>query len=138
MKNIAIIGSGSWGVALGIHLAKQGHNVKLWSYSKDEAELININRKCKFLPEVTIPNNVSCSTSFEEVIKNTDFILQVTPSKFTRDTVKKYKQFVDVEKQPIIVCSKGIEKDTACTLDEVILEEIPNARVAALSRTKPC
>ena len=30
MKNIAIIGSGSWGVALAIHLAKQGHNVKLW------------------------------------------------------------------------------------------------------------
>jgi glycerol-3-phosphate dehydrogenase (NAD(P)+) len=32
MKNISIIGSGSWGTALAIHLAKMGHNVKMWSY----------------------------------------------------------------------------------------------------------
>ena len=32
MKNIAIIGSGSWGVALAIHLAKNGHTIKIWSY----------------------------------------------------------------------------------------------------------
>ena len=28
MKNIAIIGSGSWGIALAIHLSKMGHKVK--------------------------------------------------------------------------------------------------------------
>ena len=41
MKNIAIIGSGSWGVALSIHLAKQGHNVKIWSFSQEECDMIN-------------------------------------------------------------------------------------------------
>ena len=45
MKNISIIGSGSWGVALSIHLAKMGHNIKIWSYSKDEADLINNEKK---------------------------------------------------------------------------------------------
>ncbi len=34
MKNISIIGSGSWGTALAIHLAKQGHNVKVWSFMR--------------------------------------------------------------------------------------------------------
>ena len=38
MKNISIIGSGSWGVALGIHLAKLGNNIKMWSYKKEEAD----------------------------------------------------------------------------------------------------
>ena len=52
MKNIAIIGSGSWGVALAIHLAKNGHKIKIWSYEKEEADLINNQRKCKFLPNV--------------------------------------------------------------------------------------
>ena len=80
-----------------------------------------------------IPNNIVCKNDFKEVIEGADFILHVTPSKFTRATVKQYKEFVDCEKQPIIVCSKGIEKDTALTLDEVIKQEIPKARVGALS-----
>lgn len=133
MKKIAIIGSGSWGVALAIHLAKNGNKVKIWSFAQDEADLINNEKKCKFLPNVVIPENIECTTSFEDALNGAELILQVTPSKFTRDTVKQYKQYVDVKNQPIVVCSKGIEKDTADTLDEVVLEEIPEARVGALS-----
>ena len=40
MKNIAIIGSGTWGVALSIHLANMGHNVKVWSFAQEEADSI--------------------------------------------------------------------------------------------------
>ena len=133
MKTIAVIGSGSWGVALSIHLASMGHNVKIWSFDEEEARLINEEKKCKFLPMAVIPNNIICRNDFKEVIEGADFILHVTPSKFTRNIVKQYKEFVDCEKQPIIVCSKGMEKDTALTLDEVIKQEMPNARVGALS-----
>ena len=55
MKNISIIGSGSWGIALAIHLAKMGNKVKVWSFAKEEADLINNEKKCKFLPEVNLP-----------------------------------------------------------------------------------
>ncbi len=48
MKNICIIGSGSWGCALAIHAAKMGHNVKIWSFAQEEANLINKERKCMF------------------------------------------------------------------------------------------
>lgn len=48
MKKVTIIGSGSWGIALAIHLAKMGHKVKVWSFAKEEADLINNERKCKF------------------------------------------------------------------------------------------
>ena len=41
MKNIAIIGSGSWGVALAIHLAKLGNNIIIWSFLEEERDLIN-------------------------------------------------------------------------------------------------
>lgn len=130
MKNIAIIGSGSWGAALGIHLANLGHNVKMWSFNDEEKDLINRERKCKFLPNAVIPENVECSNNFEEVIEGTDFILHVTPSKFTRETFKQYKQYVG--DKPVIICSKGFEKETCKTLDEVILEELPTAKVGAL------
>lgn len=131
MKNIAIIGSGSWGVALSVHLASVGNNVKIWSFMEDEKDMINNERKCKFLPNLTLPNNIFCSTDFEEVIKDSEFILHVTPSKFTRDTFKQYKKYVG--DKPVIICSKGFERDSLETLDEVILDEMPNAKVGALS-----
>ena len=58
MKNISIIGSGSWGIALAIHLAKMGNKVKVWSFAKEEADLINNEKKCKFLPEVNLPEGI--------------------------------------------------------------------------------
>ncbi len=131
MKNIAIIGSGSWGVALAIHLAKLGNNIKIWSFMEEERDLINNEHKCKFLPNITLPKNITCSTDYKEVIDKSSFILHVTPSKFTRSTFKQYKEYV--QNKPIIICSKGFEKDSLKTLDEVILEEIPNAKIGVLS-----
>ena len=131
MKNIAIIGSGSWGVALSIYLANEGNNVKVWSFDEEEKRLINEEKKCMFLPKAVIPENVICSNNFEEVIKDADFILHVTPSKFTRSTFKQYKQFVG--DKPVIICSKGFEKDSLKTLDEVLEEELPGIKVGALS-----
>ena len=131
MKKICIIGSGSWGVALAIHLAKQGHKIKMWSFSEEEKDLINNKKKCKFLPDAEIPEGVYCTNSYEEAINGTDFIIHVTPSKFTRNTVKEYKKYVT--NQPIVICSKGFEKDSLMTLDEVVQEEIPSAKIAVLS-----
>ena len=131
MKKISIIGSGSWGVALAIHLAKLGNQIKIWSFLEEERDLINNERKCKFLPNVTIPEGIMCTTSYKEAIEDSEMILHVTPSKFTRDTVKQYKEYVT--NQPIIICSKGFEQATLETLDEVIQEEMPQAKIGVLS-----
>lgn len=131
MKNIAIIGSGSWGVALSIHLAKLGNTINIWSFSDEEANQINNDKKSKFLPKAIIPDNVFCTTDFEKAIDGTDFILHVTPSKFTRDIFKQYKKYI--KNQPVIICSKGFETETLFTLDEVINQEMPECKIGALS-----
>ncbi len=132
MSNIAVIGSGSWGMAIAIHLAKLGNNVKIWSFLQEEADIINNERKCKFLPNVDkIPDNIYATLSYEDCIKNSEFIFHVTPSKFTRDTIKQYKEFVT--NQPIIICSKGFESESLSTLDDVIQEELPNNQIAVFS-----
>lgn len=131
MKNIAIIGSGTWGVALAIHLANKGNNVKIWSFTEEEKNSINVDRKCKFLPNAVIGDNITCYTDIKTVIYDTDIILHVTPSKFVRETIKKYKEYV-IE-QPIIMCSKGFEANTLCTLSQIIEEEMPNAKYGIFS-----
>ena len=131
MKNIAIIGSGTWGVALAMHLSNIGHNVKLWAFMQEEADNINIERKCKFLPDVRINDNITCYTDIQKVVEGTDMILHVTPSKFVRETIKKYKDYVT--NQPIIMCAKGFEAETLCTLSQIIEQEMPNSKYGIFS-----
>ena len=131
MKKIAIIGSGSWGCALAIHLANLGNEIRLWTFLEEELNLINNERKCKFLPNAVISENITATLSYQEAIEGSDFILHVTPSKFTRENVKKYKEFV--KEQPVIMCSKGFEADTLYTLDQVLEEELPGKKIGVLS-----
>ena len=131
MKNISIIGSGSWGIALAIHLAKMGNKIKVWSFDKEEADIINLEKKCKFLPGVNLPDGIECLTNIEETVKDTDIILHITPSKFVRNIIKQYKCYI--KNQPVIMCSKGFEARTLNTLSKVMDEEIPNIKTGIFS-----
>ena len=131
MKNIAIIGSGTWGVALGIHLSNLGNNIKIWSFTDEETNAINIDRKCKFLPNAVINQNITCYRDLKTVIEGSDIILHVTPSKFVRNTIKQYKEYVT--NQPIIMCAKGFEEKTLCTLSQIIEDEMPNVKYGIFS-----
>ena len=132
MGKVAIIGSGSWGSALAIYLGNKGENVCIWSFTEEEKDMINKEHKCKFLPEVVIPNTVTCTNNYEEAIKDAEIILHVTPSKFVRSTIKNYKKFVTKD-QMLVMCAKGFEGETLKTLDEVIEEELPEIKYGILS-----
>lgn len=132
MENITIIGSGSWGVALGVYLANLGHNIQMWSFDKNENDEINNQKKCRYLPEIKIPNNIKCTTDFKEALEGSKLVLHVTPSKFVRSTVNGYKNFIK-DDQMVVVCSKGFEPTTEKTLDEVMKEELPNVKLGILS-----
>ncbi len=130
-KIIAVIGSGSWGIAMANHLAEMENEVKVWSFSKEEKDLINNERKCMFIPDMKVNENIYCSNDIKEVVDGADFIIHVTPSKFTRNVFKSYKEYVG--DKPIIICSKGLEDNSLLTLDQVLKEEKSDVRVGALS-----
>ena len=132
MRRIAVIGSGTWGVALASYLANQGNDVRVWSFAKEEVEMINNEKKCKFLPQLVIPKHVEASQDAEYVVDGAEIILHVTPSKFVRSTLQVYKDYVK-ENQPIIMCSKGFEPVTEKTFDVVVKEELPDIRFGVLS-----
>ena len=130
-KNVAVIGSGSWGMALANHLTEMGNDVKVWSFTEEEKNLINNERKCMFIPDMVLDEKIYCSNDVVEAVKDADYIFHVTPSKVTRDVFKQYKDYV--KDKPIVICSKGLENATLKTLDEVMLEELPTAKIAAFS-----
>ena len=132
MKNIAILGSGGWGIALTLILNRNGHNVKLWAYTEEEKNLINNERRCKYLPEAKIPDGVFCYNDFKEVVEGADIILIVTPSSAIRTTLNSIKDIVK-EDQIMLLASKGIEPGSQKIYTEVIKEILPNNRVAAIS-----
>ena len=107
------------------------HNVKIWSFAQKEADLINKERKCIFLPMATMPENIYCTTDIKEAVEGSDIILHVTPSKFFRDTLNKYKEYITT--QPVVICSKGFELATLSTLNDVAEQEIPNVKIGAFS-----
>jgi len=130
--NISVIGSGSWGIALSIYLAKQGNTIKVWSFDENEKNKINEEKKCIFLPNIELPEGIVCTNSYEEALEGAEIILHVTPSKFVRNTIKGYKEFIKPE-QILLMCSKGFEAETNLTLDDVIKEELPNVKYGILS-----
>lgn len=132
MKKIAIIGSGSWGMALGIYLAKLGNDINVWAFDEEEKREINEERKCRYLLNAIIPERIKCYSDFEKVLEDAQIILHVTPSKFTRETLKKYKKYVK-DNQIIVMCSKGFEANTLMLLDDVVKDELPNIKYASLS-----
>ena len=131
MKNISIIGSGSFGCALANHLAMKGNNVKIWSFKQEEADIINNEHRCMFLKNSKLDKSIKCYTSYEESIENSEYIILVTPSSVIRQTCNNIKKYVTNQK--IVLASKGLENGTNKLLSEVINEEIPNNLVGVLS-----
>ena len=132
MSKITVIGSGSWGVALATYLAKQGNEIKVWSFSEKERDEINNERKCVFLPKITLPDNIYCTNDFKEALEGTEYVIHVTPSKFVRNTIKGYKDFITKD-QVVLMCSKGFEAGTNLALDDVIEQELPGIRYGILA-----
>lgn len=130
---IAVIGSGSWGCAASILLAKKGYDVYLWSWQQEETDRLNHDRENTLvLPGKKFPDNIICSHDAELCVKGADLIVTVVPSPATRTTARELAPFVR-EGQILVNLSKGLEDDTLLRLSQVYSEEIPQAKVAVMS-----
>lgn len=133
MKNIGVIGAGSWGIALTSLLCKNGHNVTV--YSAIENEIMTLKEKHEQvdkLPGVILPDSVEFTTDLYTVISNKDLLIMAVPSPFVRRTAASMMNFVS-KGQIIVDVAKGIEEKTCLTLSQIISQEIPQATVAVLS-----
>ncbi len=103
---IAIVGSGGWGTAISCLLSKNGHEVTLWSYLKEEAEMLTREREHKaLLKGVILPQNVKITNDIA-CVAEAELIVVVTPSFAVASTAKSMKPYARPDQ--IIVClTKG-------------------------------
>ncbi len=130
--NIAVIGAGTWGMALARLMSVYGHGVTVWSALPEEIDELNRTRRQKNLPDMIIPDEIVFTKSIEEACKDKDIYLFAVPSVFVRRTSRLACPFIP-EGATIVDVAKGIEPDTLMTMSEVIRSEIPQATVVALS-----
>ena len=119
MKNIGILGAGTWGSALAKVLCECGNDVTVWSPIEAEVNELNSTHLHKNLKGITIPDGVKYTTSIKDTCLDKDFIFFVVPSVFIRSTAEKIKEYVN-EKQALVIASKGIEESTLMTLTDVV------------------
>lgn len=123
--NIGIIGAGSFGTAMAIHLAKNGHPVTLWAYENSVVETVNSQHEnTTYLPGIPIPVNVAATGSLKDTVAGKKLVLQVNPSHATRQVMKEAIQYAD-DNTIILNCTKGIENETLLTMSELLLEILP-------------
>jgi len=133
MSNVSILGAGTWGCALAILLAGNGHDVTIWTKIEKEALALEENRKnMKNLPGAELPDQVKITLDLEGACKNRDLIVMAVASPFIRQTAKAASPFMK-EGQIIVNVSKGIEDATLHTLSQVMKEEISHGDIAVLS-----
>ena len=129
---IAVLGAGTWGMALARMLALSGHEVSVWSALPEEIESLRSTRRQKNLPDMVIPDSIRFTDSLEDACAGRDILLLAVPSVFVRGVAKSLSPFVRGG-QIIADVAKGMEPDTLMTMSEVIRSEIPGVPVVALS-----
>jgi glycerol-3-phosphate dehydrogenase (NAD(P)+) len=127
MSRITILGAGAWGTAIALVLDRRGgHQITLWSHSKDEAEQIAAAKEnILFLPGFPLPREIEI-TSAEGAVTEADIVVSVIPSEFLRPTLTRLRKHMH-NGQFVLSATKGIESNTFMRMTEVISETLEPA-----------
>ncbi len=133
MNTATILGSGSWGTALAVLLAKRGLAVTLWGRDQTVADAINAShRNPSYLSDITLPESIIATTDLRHAV-GSELILFVVPSGSTRETATALAAAGLSAESILLSCSKGIETATGMRMTEILAEFLPRHPVAALS-----
>lgn len=125
IKQIGVIGAGSWGTALANLLADKGYHVDLWAYETEVVQDILTHRENKmFLPGIALSPNLIPSNDLEQVVTTNKILLVVVPSHTMRDVATRMAPYIAAD-TIVITASKGIEDETYLTMYGVLKESLP-------------
>ncbi len=133
-RAIAILGAGSWGTALAVHLGRVGHEVRLWA--RDPAlvdDLRHRRHNAVYLPDVGFPPTISITHALDEALAGADLVVSAIPSHGCRAVMRAAAPHVR-PRATIVSTTKGLEADSLLRMSQVISDELgPDRPVVVLS-----
>ncbi len=121
---IAVIGGGSWGTALSIHLANKGLPVDLWVWESDLAQSMRTTRENNlFLPGFSLPDLVNPVQDLGNAVQSKQVVVLVTPSHVLGTMAKSLRPLL-ASNAIIVNASKGLEEETLLPASQVIQREL--------------
>jgi glycerol-3-phosphate dehydrogenase (NAD(P)+) len=136
MASVTILGAGSWGTALAVHLARLGRDVHLWARNAElAASLQSARENAVYLPGVSLPATLRATSDLREAATDSAMVVFVSPSSAVRGLAEAVRPHLDPD-AVLVTAAKGVEQDTRLTMSAVlddVLGHHHRARVAALS-----
>lgn len=130
---VSVLGAGSWGTALAIHLARSGHGVLLWGRDAEvTGRIASERRHPRRLASIPIPETVRTTSDLAEAHAFSETIVLAVPCAAMRAVLEALPR-PDGRSRRFVSTAKGIEPDTLKRMTEIVLEHDPAASVAALS-----
>ena len=128
-----VIGGGSWGTALALFLARKCPQVHLIGRDPKAVQEINAtHRNSRYLPEVSLPENLIATTD-TSLVRNADLILFVVPTSATRATAEAIAREGVPASAVLMSCAKGIERESGKRMSQIIADNFPENPIAVLS-----
>ena len=134
VRSVAVLGAGSWGTALAIHLARIGHQVRLWARDVEFAADLELRRaNAVYLPDIPFPPSLSAGARLPEALLGAQLVLVAVPSHGMRQVLRQAGPHVD-RAAVVLSATKGIEDGSLLRMSQVIAQEWPAVpEVAVLS-----
>ena len=123
MKTTAILGAGSWGTALAVHLARAGHGVRLWA--RDEALVDELSRSRvngRYLPDVPLDDAIAPTDSLQAALRGARFVVLAVPSHGLRAVVRNAVPHL-APRSVLVSTAKGLETGSLQRMSQVIANE---------------
>lgn len=122
MKNVTIVGAGSFGTALATVLDTAGNNVQIWAREAEVVESINTRHiNPAYLSDLKLPESIKAYNDLEHCLRSQDMVLFATPSHTLREIAARIKPCLDGH-EILVTVSKGIENDTFKTMSQILIE----------------
>jgi glycerol-3-phosphate dehydrogenase (NAD(P)+) len=133
LKNLAIIGGGSWGTALAIVLAPRFSRVALWVYESDlAARMVAARINDIYLPDCAIPASVEITSDLATALDGAEIVLGVMPSHLARGLYQRMLPGLN-ESMVFVSATKGLENHSLLRISEVVREVVGTSRVGVIS-----
>lgn len=127
-SRISVLGAGSWGTALSVHLGRVGHDVQLWARDRALVDDLRVRRaNAVYLPDVALPPSVSVTNDLDSALAGCEIVVIAVPSHGLRALAR--AAAARIEPRAILVsAAKGLESDTYLRMSEVIAQELGSDR----------